>query len=107
MKNIYKYSFTVIISILISVLLLVHISKIKGIDYINNLMTSNNSKIEAIAVLNNKEQTVQGTVKFTEQDKDFQDKWFLYHKENANLRVLCSKCNNSKPKSKRNIYKNI
>ena len=45
--------------------------------------------------------------KFTEQDKDFQDKWFLYHKENANLRVLCSKCNNSKPKSKRNIYKNI
>jgi hypothetical protein len=36
--------------------------------------------------------------KFTEQDK-----WFSYHKQNANLRVLCSKCNNSKPKSKRNI----
>lgn len=44
--------------------------------------------------------------KFTKEDKEFQDKWFLYHKENAKLRVLCSKCNNSKPK-KRNIYKNI
>ena len=43
------------------------LSKI-NINYINNLMSSNNSSIEAIAVLNNKEQKVQGTVYFTEEN---------------------------------------
>ena len=69
MRNLYKYCIIVLSIIIISVITLVFISKIKDIDYINNIMTTNNSKIEAIAVLNNKEQKVQGTVKFTEQNK--------------------------------------
>lgn len=69
MKNIYKYCIILIINILlISLLILVCIPKIKDNDY-NNIMLSNTSKIEAIAVLNNKEQKVQGTVKFIEQNK--------------------------------------
>jgi len=31
--------------------------------------------------------------KFKLKDKEIQDEWFYYHKQNAKLRCLCSKCN--------------
>ena len=40
---------------------------------------------------------------FTEKDKDFNEKWIKYHKENSLLRPLCKKCNSSREKNIRNI----
>ena len=37
---------------------------------------------------------------FIEADHNFEVNWLNYHKENAILRMLCRKCNNSQPKFK-------
>jgi hypothetical protein len=41
---------------------------------------------------------------FKNQDNDFEEKWQNYHLNNATLRILCEKCNLSRPKSIK--YKN-
>ena len=40
---------------------------------------------------------------FKECDLDFKDKWNQYHETHCNLRLLCKKCNASRPKKKKNI----
>ncbi len=35
---------------------------------------------------------------FKETDKEFNEQWIKYHKENAILRMLCKECNNLQPK---------
>jgi superoxide dismutase, Cu-Zn family len=103
MKNIYKQCILVASSTIITtILVIVFISKIKDNNYITSIMTSNNSKIEAIAVLNNKEQKVQGTVKFIEQNKQVKIEVNLkgltpglhgFHiHETGNLLDKCSSC---------------
>jgi len=37
---------------------------------------------------------------FLEKDKIFKDKWTEYHSQYAKLRILCRKCNTSRPKTK-------
>jgi hypothetical protein len=37
---------------------------------------------------------------FTSQDKEYDDAWKTFHKENARLRILCSSCNLRRPKWK-------
>lgn len=34
--------------------------------------------------------------KFKLEDKELEEEWFIYHKKNATLRCLCSKCNYSR-----------
>jgi hypothetical protein len=36
---------------------------------------------------------------FLETDKDFKNEWTDYHYENAQLRVLCQKCNLTRTKT--------
>jgi hypothetical protein len=43
---------------------------------------------------------------FKDINKDFENKWYSYHKDNSNLQLLCEKCNLTKKKSK-NKFKNI
>lgn len=38
---------------------------------------------------------------FKNKDKDFKNSWYNYHKKHAILRILCSKCNLVRKKSKR------
>ena len=40
---------------------------------------------------------------FNEEDKEFNDLWFNYHKKHAKLRILCKRCNQKRPKWKKNI----
>ena len=40
---------------------------------------------------------------FLEKDNVFRDKWNEYHRQNAKLRMLCSKCNLSRPKTKKTL----
>jgi hypothetical protein len=42
---------------------------------------------------------------FLEKDNVFRDKWNEYHRQNAKLRMLCSKCNLSRPKTKKTLNK--
>ena len=101
MKKNYLYYCLIVLVILI-ILSLVCISKKININYINNLMSSNNSSIEAIAVLNNKEQKVQGTVYFTEENSRIKVEIKLkgltpglhgFHiHETGNLLDKCSSC---------------
>lgn len=37
--------------------------------------------------------------KFKKEDEDFKNEWFDYHKHNAKLRCLCSKCNSQRAKN--------
>lgn len=37
---------------------------------------------------------------FLEIDKEFENKWCNYHRQNSKLRVLCKNCNISRPKTK-------
>jgi len=41
--------------------------------------------------------------KFKTSDKEIENEWFIYHKKNAKLRCLCSKCNLSRQHSS-NIF---
>jgi len=34
--------------------------------------------------------------KFKVKDKPFEEDWFIYHKNNAKFRCLCSKCNSTR-----------
>tara|TARA_Y100000992_G_scaffold212732_1_gene146432 strand:- start:9504 stop:10193 length:690 start_codon:yes stop_codon:yes gene_type:complete len=43
---------------------------------------------------------------FLEKDYIFRDKWVEYHHEHAKLRILCHKCNISRPKIKKKIVLN-
>ena len=43
---------------------------------------------------------------FLEKDYIFRDKWVEYHREHAKLRILCHKCNISRPKTKKKIVLN-
>jgi hypothetical protein len=38
---------------------------------------------------------------FKSSDREFEESWIQYHKENAILRMLCSQCNNSQPRYKK------
>ena len=42
--------------------------------------------------------------KFHDVDNSYEEQWQKYHKDNANLRILCAKCNYSRPKT-RNKFK--
>ena len=42
--------------------------------------------------------------KFKDIDNNYEEQWQKYHKDNANLRILCAKCNYSRPKT-RNKFK--
>lgn len=37
---------------------------------------------------------------FLDKDYEFRDKWIEYHRQHAELRILCEKCNMSRPKTK-------
>lgn len=41
---------------------------------------------------------LHGSVYFKEDDKTFKNEWFEYHEKNSTLRLLCSKCNNCRPR---------
>ena len=48
------------------------------------------------------ENTISNSKCFKICDKNFEEEWIKYHKENAKLRILCSKCNNKKENKIRN-----
>ena len=42
---------------------------------------------------------------FLEKDNDYGEKWVEYHRQHAILRMLCNKCNISRPKTKKKLDK--
>lgn len=44
-------------------------------------------------------ETYYNTASFTENDKDFHEKWYKYHWTHAKLQPLCKKCNMTKKKN--------
>ena len=35
---------------------------------------------------------------FRKEDGEFEQEWYIYHKQNAKLRILCNKCNQEREK---------
>lgn len=70
-------------------------------ELVFNFVKDNND----IQIPDNFEELNDGTHRrcFLEKDNLFRDKWIKYHDKNAILRILCEKCNLSRPKTKKKL----
>jgi hypothetical protein len=55
-------------------------------------------KINKLSIPNEFEDDISNAPCFKEKDKEFNNNWFNYHKDNVILRFLCKKCNGSRIK---------